>query len=72
MAAMFATNAVSDFGASDREGFQPHFIEMQLWDRACIRGLSKHLGLPLACRVRHSRPFDLTEQGAGLITADPE
>jgi hypothetical protein len=48
---MFAANAVSDFGVSDREGFQPRFIEMQLWDRAYIRGLSKHLAFPLAYRL---------------------
>jgi hypothetical protein len=49
LAEMFAANTVSDFGVSDREGFQPRFIEMQLWDRACIRGLSKLLRFPLAC-----------------------
>lgn len=49
VAEMFAANALSDFGVSDRECFQRRFVEVQLWDRAWIRGLSNHLAFPVAC-----------------------
>ncbi len=39
---LFATGvAIDSFGSSDRDGFPSRFVEVQLWDRACVGAFAR-------------------------------
>ena len=47
MVALFVTDpAITEFGLSNRRGFQARFIELQLWDGSSLRAHASHSNQP--------------------------